>query len=254
MVKRNYEKTISNLKKKLKDSEVERRILSQNLDKQQNLYRAQQQHIKKKEMEIDDFVGRTRAMTMEEQQQQEQAQNQLLEEIDEQKQYIEQLETENRRLLSTKLKEDDLMFNDLEEYKHRFARSMQMSMSDMDDLGHSRMGSDSLMSNPYFSAITSRRAMMMDEDFVDQQPPPLDEDYAISDGDDEEEMTTPQPETAKKVKFDKAKEEEQRSAMRKQKQKAELRLNAEIEFFLLTAIAVKNNLVEEYPEKTEVSW
>merc|ERR1719499_744336 len=61
--------------------------------------------------------------------------------------------------------------------------------------------------------------------------------------------TATQSET-KKVKFDKNKEAKEKKD--RKKQKIEVRLNAEIEFFLLTAIAVKNNLVEEYPEKTEV--
>lgn len=262
-MKRQYEIEISNLRKQLKDSEERRRVLNQNLEKQQNLYVMLQENTKRKAMEIDDFVGRTRAMTLEEAQKKEKEQNQLLAAIDEQKDYIEQLESENRRLLSTKLREDDLMFNDLEQYKHRFARSVQLGSDAVSDLAdsdyaHSRMASESLMSNPFFSAITSRRAIVMDgmdEEYTTDQAMELDteavSDGAASEGDGDEDMATPQPETAKKVKFDTAKEAEQRN-MRKQKQKAELRLNAEIEFFLLTAIAVKNNLVEEYPEKTDL--
>merc|ERR1712079_890980 len=104
-MRRQYEIEISNLRKQLKDSDERRRVLNQNLEKQQKLYVILQESTKRKAMEIDDFVGRTRALTLEEERRKEMQQNQLLQAIDEQKDYIEQLETETRRLLSTKLRE-----------------------------------------------------------------------------------------------------------------------------------------------------
>jgi len=253
------------LRKQLKDSEERRRILDESLERQRNLYVQLEENTKRKAMEIDDFAARTRAMTLEEQQQTIEQQQNLLEAIDEQKQYIEHLEIENQRLLSTKLKEDDIMFQDLAQYKHRFARSVQLNLnsdavSDLaeSDYAHSRMASESLMSNPFFSAITSKRMIMMDgmEEVYEPSGHPdltdIGHSTEISEHNLEDEMTTMTTTQSgeKKVKFDKNKEAKDKKD--RKKQEVETRLNAEIEFFLLTAIAVKNNLVEEYPEKTEV--
>lgn len=55
------------------------------------------------------------------------------------------------------------------------------------------------------------------------------------------------PEQLKKEKMEREKEERKRKKMEEM-----FKVNAEIEFFLLTCIAVKQNLVEEYPTKPEV--
>merc|ERR1712228_773473 len=120
-MKREYEKMIANLNKSLTENERDRRLLSQNLNKQQALYQSLKQNAKKKEAEIDDIVGRTRTLTVE---QEEQEKKQLLEAVDEQKAYIQQLEAENQQLMNAKIKDDDLMFSELKQLKtHRFARS-----------------------------------------------------------------------------------------------------------------------------------
>merc|ERR1712130_447398 len=71
----------------------------------------------------------------------------------------------------------------------------------------------------------------------------------VKQSEDEEEPIPSKP-TQKKVTFDERESEMEKK--KKQKREEMFKINAEIEFFLLTAIAVKSNLVEEYPDKPEV--
>lgn len=100
---------------------------------------------KKKELEIDSIVTRTRTLTAEEQEQEEKDKMELLEAVDEQKAYIEQLEAENQKLMANKVQRDDEMFMELKQLRtHRFARSMQLdgisNLAPSDSAGHSRAG------------------------------------------------------------------------------------------------------------------
>merc|ERR1719334_1717622 len=71
-----------------------------------------------------------------------------------------------------------------------------------------------------------------------------------------EHLVTPQPTqhamSGKTVKFEENKESEKVPLSETKKMEEMFKVNAEIEFFLLTCIAVKSNLVEEFPDKPEV--
>ena len=291
-MKREYEKTISNLKKQLKDNEVDRQILSSNLDKQQKLYLSLKESHKKKELEIDNIVGRTRTLTMEEEEQVQKDKMELLEAVDEQKAYIEQLEAENQKLMQSKIKSDDDMFMELKQLRtHRFARSMQLdAISNLApseyESHHSRGGSQSFSnySNSGFAyfhttnpsdagnglglkAIRTQMNLFGQEEDVDEthminysiKEEETKTDLDIdSDGNDDKLNA---PKEKKKVSFidpksvqksEKEKAEKEREEKKRKMMEERQKVNAEIEFFLMTCIAVKQNLAEEYPDKPEV--
>merc|ERR1712228_465103 len=259
-MKREYEKMIANLNKSLTENERDRRLLSQNLNKQQALYQSLKQNAKKKEAEIDDIVGRTRTLTVE---QEEQEKKQLLEAVDEQKAYIQQLEAENQQLMNAKIKDDDLMFSELKQLKtHRFARSQLDGTFDgiagIASLSEHQRGPSHSMSNYSTSGLNifnHLNAPLYPQSVRQINLSALDQEY--SDEFEEDEMqqqqvyeATPSPKkSAKKVNFSEKDKDENKE---KRKMEEMFKINAEIEFFLLTCIAVKANLVEEYQDKPEV--
>merc|ERR1719295_1171604 len=129
---REYEKLIASLRRQLKDGAAEREQLSANLDKQQKLFIALRESQKKKDAAAQEIVTRNRTLTEQEQVEEEAVKLELLEAVDEQKAYIAQLESENQRLMASKLWDDDHMFAELKQFRHRIARSMQMdALSDV---------------------------------------------------------------------------------------------------------------------------
>ena len=245
-LKREYEKTIANLNKSLNENERDRRLLSENLTQQQILYESLRQNAKKKEVEI----VRRRTMTFE----QEQEKKELLEAVDEQKAYIQQLEAENMQLMTAKIKDDDQMFSELAQIKtHRFARSQQLDGGLISNIaafsdhnrGPSHSMSASIIFNHMNAALYPQSVRQINLSQLDQEY--IDEEFAEE---DEEEEQQQQQQVEEK---EKEKEKEEMEEMEKKRKMEEMfKINAEIEFFLLTCIAVKTNLVEEYQDKPEV--
>eukprot|EP01084_Bolivina_argentea_P080435 145700_1 len=310
-MKREYEKEIANLRKSLRDTQQERQQLSSNLDKQQKIYLNLQKKQNKKLEALTETAGRTRTLTLEEKEQEEKDKIELLEAVDEQKAYIEQLEIENERLNATKIKDDDEMFYQLQQLRtHRFAPSINFDASNMgSEAGlfggggqpqHSRGASGSMSitadynanfalgSNSDFYGAGQLKAVRtqvnlfninLDEDFDED----LDDDetklinYSIKDDELTQTKTTdvtiqidaapmseantmeihdtpitPPAKQQKKVSFQPKNDEKEKEKLKRRKMEEISKVNAEIEFFLLTCIAVKTNLYEEYPNKAEV--
>eukprot|EP01083_Nonionella_stella_P023988 66382_1 len=268
--KREYELLVADLKKELADTSAERERLNASLDKQQQLYYSLRENAKKKEQQIDDIVGIARKETLQEEVEAEKEKLELLEAVEEHKAYIEELEAENQRLMTTKVKDDDRMFDQLNALRsHRFQPSMQFGTDAMpffnapSDAGtHSRAHSQSFsaysQSGLFFATTQSNGELIAKTARTQINLFSADDFGALPDEHDDErptiedaapDMDTPQP-TQKEVKF-KVMKAEGKETHKKKKEEIR-RINAEIEFFLLTCIAVKANLVEEYPDKPEV--
>merc|ERR1711933_59758 len=211
-------------------------------------------------------------MTLEKEEKEQKVKMELLEAVDEQKAYIEQLEAENQKLMTSKIKDDDQMFLELKHLRtHRFARSMQMdAISNLApseyDGNHSRGPSVSMSnySNSGFgygvfnhhanesNAGLQLKAIRTQINLLYEDPEEFNEEME----DEETIEVKEEPVEVKKVSFkvtSKDNKELQEKEDKKRKKMEEMfKVNAEIEFFLLTCIAVKANLVEEYPDKPEV--
>jgi len=279
--KRNYEETISDLRKQLNDTERDRQTLSSNLDQQQKMYLSLQESVKKKQMDLE---GRARALTAEEEQKDKQEKQELLDAMDEQKAYIQQLESENQQLMQSKIHDDDQMFMELKQIRtHRFVRSMKLddALSGLEypesaytGGGHSRAGSGSYSnaSNSgmgYIHAFQPSgvelnfkmiREMNMDVDDGDiNEDAEVEYDTHLSveptKSVADEPSTNEKDKEKKKVSFQKQEKEKavtDKEKLKRKRMEQMQKMNAEIEFFLMTCIAIKANLVEEYPMKPEV--
>eukprot|EP01084_Bolivina_argentea_P264321 447695_1 len=175
--------------------------------------------------------------------------------------------------MAVKIKDDDEMFNELRQLRaHKFQRSMQfdgMSLVNRDASASAASLSNysqngfgyGIFTHPTNAELGLKPArtqiinLFSAEDFddmeeediiIDMEPPqPYDDDNI--------ETVQPNDQPRKKVSFlvpnktiSDQKEEE------KQKKREEMfKINAEIEFFLITCIAVKQNLAEEYPNNLE---